>query len=100
MIVWHGTTTDCLPGIQAEGLHPGSFVAPNPELARNYSHKRALDVGAEGCVLIELDVPDAAVTEITSWWWTGDQLVLPAGCPASCIVSVDHSDPRPFQDAI
>jgi hypothetical protein len=100
MIVWHGTTIDCLEGIQRDGLHPGSFVAPNPELARNYSYKRAIDLGADSCVLIELDVPDAAVITVQSWWWTGDQLQLPAGCPASCILSVDHSDPRPFQDAV
>ena len=100
MIVWHGTTIDCLAGIQRDGLHPGSFVAPNPELARNYSYKRAIDLGADSCVLIELDVPDAAVITVQSWWWTGDQLQLPAGCPASCILSVDHSDPRPFQDAV
>ena len=27
----------------------------------------------------------------------GDQLLLPLGCPPSCIVSIDDSDPRPYQ---
>jgi len=46
--------------------------------------------------VIELDVPDAAVEEAVSWWWARDQLRLPAGCPPSCIVSIDDSDPPPF----
>jgi hypothetical protein len=100
MIVYHGTTIDCLAGIEAEGLHPGTFVAPNKELAQSYAYERAIVLGADSCVLFELDVPDAAVVKVTSWWWTGDQLLLPAGCPASCILSVDHADPRPFPDAV
>lgn len=95
MIVYHGTTIDCLEGIQRDGLHPGSFVAPTVALARDYAFDRAMKVGAESCVLLELDVPDAAVITHEGWWWTGEQLELPAGCPPSCIVSVDDSDPRP-----
>ncbi len=97
MIVYHGTTIDSLEGIQREGLRPGSFVAPNAALARDYAWDRALTLGADQCILLELDVPDAAVVEVQGWWWTGEQLMLPAGCPPSCIVSVDDSDPRPFQ---
>ena len=29
MIVYHGTTVDCREGILAEGLRPGTYVAPN-----------------------------------------------------------------------
>jgi hypothetical protein len=98
MIVFHGTTIDCLEGIKREGLRPGSFVAPNRQLAQDYAYDRAITLGADSCVLFELDVPDAAVEKAPqSWWWTGDQLMLPAGCPPSCILSIDDSDPRPFQ---
>jgi hypothetical protein len=55
-----------------------------------------MTLGADGCVVIELDVPRAAVVEAESWWWARDQLQLPAGCPPSCIVSVDHSQPPQF----
>ncbi|HUR85026.1 MAG TPA: hypothetical protein VMY78_06745 [Solirubrobacteraceae bacterium] len=97
MIVFHGTTVDCQEAIEREGLRPGSFVAPNPSLARDYAYHRAIGIGADACVLFELDVPDAAVVEVQGWWWTGTQLMLPAGCPASCILSIDDTDPRPFQ---
>lgn len=94
MIVFHGTTVDCLAAIRGEGLRPGSFVAPSSALAGEYAWHRAITLGADACVVIELDVPDAAVAEAQSWWWTGDQLQLPVGCPPSCIVSVEDFDPR------
>jgi hypothetical protein len=55
-----------------------------------------MDLGADSCVLYELDIPDAAVVEANSWWWARNQMQLPFGCPPSCIVSIDTSDPRPF----
>lgn len=97
MIVFHGTTVDCLEGIQRDGLRPGSYVAPNKELAQDYAYDRAITLGADTCVIFELDVPDAAITQVESWWWTGDQLILPLGCPPSCILSIDDTDPRPYQ---
>jgi len=97
MIVWHGTTIDCLAGIQAEGLRPGTYVAPNPSLARDYAFDRAITIGADSCVLFELDIPDPAVTAVEGWWWTGTQYILPVGCPPTCILSIDYSDPRPHQ---
>lgn len=99
MIVWHGTTIDCLPGIRAIGLRAGSFVAPNRRLASDYAWHRAMTLGADSCVIFELDVPDAAVEEVEGWWWTGTQLRMPYGCPASCIIAVDDSDPQPFSTA-
>ncbi|HEY0344218.1 MAG TPA: hypothetical protein VGC59_06210 [Solirubrobacteraceae bacterium] len=97
MIVYHGTTIDCLEGIRREGLRPGTYVAPSADLARSYALDRALTLGADGCVLFELDVPDASVVEVESWWWTGTQLLLPLGCSPECILSVDDSDPRDAQ---
>jgi hypothetical protein len=94
MIVFHGTTIDCLASIQAQGLRPGTFVAHRRTLAEEYAWHRAMTLGADGCVVLELDVPDAAVIDVQSWWWATGQLQLPAGCPPSCIVSVDDSDPR------
>jgi len=96
VIVFHGTTVDCLRSIQLEGLRPGSFVSESRELAGQYSCLRAITLGADACVVIELDVPRPAAVPAESWWWAEDQLQLPAGCPASCIVSVDDSDPRRF----
>lgn len=98
MIVFHGTTDDCFEGIRRDGLRPGSFVAPSKSLAQEYAYERAIKVGANSCVIFELDVPDAAVMQVESWWWTGDQLLLPMGCPATCILSVDDSDPRRYQN--
>ena len=97
MIVWHGTTDDCLEGIKREGLRPGTYVAPNKALAQDYAFDRAITIGADGCVVFELDVPDASVVQVEAWWWTGDQLILPLGCEPECILSIDDSDPRPFQ---
>jgi hypothetical protein len=96
VIIFHGTTVDRLASIRREGLRPRSFVSRSRELAGEYAWHRAMTVGADGCVVIELDVPSSAIVEAQSWWWARDQLQLPAGCPASCIVSVDDSDPRPF----
>jgi hypothetical protein len=96
VIVFHGTTVDCLASIRREGLRPQSFVAPSRALAGEYAWHRAMTLGADACVVIELDVPSAAVVEVQSWWWARGQLQLPAGCPPSCIVSVDDSDPRLF----
>ena len=96
MIVYHGTTIDCFESIEREGLRPGTFVSEDRALARQYSFYRAITLGADSCVLFELDVPASAVIEAESWWWARSQLQLPFGCPPSCIVSIDHSDPEPF----
>ncbi len=96
MIVYHGTTRERLASILADGLWPGSFVSESRALASQYSWLRAMTLGADACAVIELDVPRAAVVEAQSWWWAPGQLELPAGCPASCIVSVDDSDPPRF----
>jgi hypothetical protein len=97
MIVYHGTTIDCLEGIKREGLRPGTFVAPNIALARDYAYDRAMTLGADSCVVFTLDVPDATVAKVEAWWWTGDQYMLPLGCTPECILEIDDSDPRPFQ---
>jgi hypothetical protein len=97
MIVYHGTTIDCLEGIKAEGLWPGTFVAPNIDLARTYAFDRAITLGADSCVVFTLDVPDQTVERVEAWWWTGEQLLLPLGCTPECILEIDDSDPRPFQ---
>lgn len=96
VIVFHGTTPDLLPTIQQEGLRPGSYAADSRELAHEYAWQRARTSGADSCVVVELDVPDAAVEEVESWWWARGQLMVPAGCPPSCIVSVEESEHRPF----
>jgi hypothetical protein len=95
MIVYHGTTDDCVEGIKRDGLNPGTYVAPNPDLAREYAWLRAMTLGSEATFIFELDVPDASVVPVQSWWWAPNQLQLPAGCPASCIVSIDDSERRP-----
>jgi len=97
MIVYHGTTVDCRAGIIEHGLYPGTYVAPNKALSQDYAFDRAITIGADACVIFELDVPDAMIAKVEAWWWTGDQLLLPLGCPPSCIVSIDDSDPRPYQ---
>ena len=95
MIVYHGTTDECRAGIERDGLNPGSFVAGNADLAREYAWLRAMTLGCESTVIFELDVPAAAVVAAQSWWWAQNQMQMPAGCPASCIVGVDDSDERP-----
>lgn len=97
MVVYHGTTPDTVPGIRRDGLVPGSHVTPHRHLAVEYAWMRGIELGADYAVVIELDVPDAAVMEAQSWWWAPDQLQLPAGCPPSCIVSIDKIDSRPKQ---
>jgi hypothetical protein len=96
MIVFHGTTIDCLDSIRREGLRPGSFVSKTRAPAGDYSWQRAMTLGGDGCAVIELDVPPAAVIEVQSWWWAPGQLQLPVGCPATCILAVDDSDPPQF----
>ena len=56
-----------------------------------------ITLGADACVVFELDIPDPMIEKVESWWWTGEQLILPLGCLPSCIVSIDDSDPRPYQ---
>ena len=94
MIAFHGTTIDCLASIERDGLRPHSFVSRTRALAGEYAWLRAMTLGADAAVVIELDVPRAAVVDAESWWWASGQLTLPAGCPPSCIVSVDRSIPR------
>ena len=96
MIVFHGTTIERLDSIRADGLWPRSFVSESRALAAEYAWLRAMTLGADACAVIELDVPRAAVIDVQSWWWAPGQLQLPAGCPASCIVAIDDSDPRPL----
>jgi hypothetical protein len=99
MIVYHGTTVDCLGGIKAEGLRPGTYAAPNIDLARDYAFDRAITIGADSCVVFTLDVPDATVVQVEAWWWTGEQLLLPLGCTPECILEIDESDPRAYQSS-
>jgi RNA:NAD 2'-phosphotransferase (TPT1/KptA family) len=95
MIVFHGTTPDTVAGIQREGLVPGSHVTPHRALATEYAWMRGMELGADFAVVIELDVPDAAVITAQSWWWAQDQMQLPAGCPPSCIVAIEQVLERP-----
>lgn len=46
-------------------------------------------------VFHELDVPDAAVVEVQSWWWAQGHLLLPFGCPPDGILSIENSALRP-----
>jgi len=94
MIAFHGTTIDCLASIERDGLWPNAFVSRSRALAGQYAWLRAMTLGADAAVVIELDVPRAAVVDAESWWWASEQLTLPVGCPPSCIVSVDRSIPR------
>jgi hypothetical protein len=96
MIAFHRTTIDCLASIERDGLRPHSFVSRSRALAGQYAWLRAMTLGADAAVVIELDVPSAAAVEAESWWWAGGQLALPLGCPPSCIVSVDRSTPPQF----
>ena len=95
MIVYHGTTIENKEGIERDGLRPNSYVAASRELAVQYAHTRGLSRGSDGFVIYKLDVPDAAVVEVQSWWWAAGQLLLPFGCPPDGILSVDDSDLRP-----
>jgi len=85
MIVYHGTTAEHKDSILSEGLRPNSYVAATRELATDYAHHRGLSRGSDGYVIFEVDVPDAAVVEVQSWWWANGQLLLPFGAPPSGI---------------
>lgn len=94
MIVFHGTTIENQEGIEREGLRSNSYVASTRDLAVQWAKTRGLSRGADGIVIFEIDVPDAAVVESQSWWWAEGQLLLPFGCEPSGIVSVDVVDER------
>ena len=94
MIVFHGTTIENQEGIEREGLRSNSYVASTRDLAVQWAKTRGLSRGADGIVIFEIDVPDAAVVESQSWWWAEGQLLLPFGCESSGIVSVDVVDER------
>ena len=94
MIVYHGTTIENKDGIEREGLLANSYVASTRELAVEYAHTRGLSRGSDGFVIFEIDVPDAAVVEVQSWWWAAGQLLLPFGCEPSSILSVHAEDLR------
>jgi len=95
MIVWHGTTIENKAGIEREGLRPGSYAAKTRELAVEYANTRGRERGSDGFVIYEMDVPDAAVEEVQSWWWAAGQLFLPFGCPPEGIMSIVDLDLRP-----
>jgi hypothetical protein len=94
VIVYHGTTIENKEGIEREGLLSNSYVARTRELAVEYAHTRGLSRGSDGFVIFEIDVPDAAVVEVQSWWWAPGQLLLPFGCEPSSILSVHDEDLR------
>jgi hypothetical protein len=94
MIVWHGTTIENKESIEREGLRANSYVASTRELAETWAHTRGNERGADGFVIFEIDVPDAAVVESQSWWWAEGQLLLPFGCEPEGIVSVYDVDLR------
>lgn len=95
MIVYHGTTIENKEGIERDGLLPNSYVAASRELAVEYAQTRGMSRGSDGFVIYKLDVPDAAVVEVQSWWWAPGQLCLPFGCPPGGILSIDDFDLRP-----
>ena len=94
MIVYHGTTIENKAAIEREGLRPNSYVASTLALAREWARVRGLSRGSDGFVVFEVDVPDAAVVEVQSWWWAEGQLLLPFGAPPSGIVAIDDDDFR------
>ncbi len=95
MIVWHGTTIEHKESIEANGLLANSYVAASRDLAVEYATTRSHSRGSDGVVIYELDVPDAAVVEMQSWWWAQGQLCLPFGCPPDGILSIEDIDLRP-----
>ncbi|MGI8729432.1 MAG: hypothetical protein ACR2LK_05495 [Solirubrobacteraceae bacterium] len=95
MIVYHGTTIEHKQSIENQGLLANSYVAATRDLAVEYARTRGLARGSDGFVIFELDVPDAAVVEVQSWWWAPGQLLLPWGCPTDGILSIDDVDLRP-----
>jgi RNA:NAD 2'-phosphotransferase (TPT1/KptA family) len=99
VIVYHGTTIENKESIEREGLRPNSYVASTYELAMTWAHTRGLERGADGFVVFEVDVPDAAVVQSQSWWWAEGQLLLPFGAPPEGVVVVTHDDQRTSPDA-
>jgi RNA:NAD 2'-phosphotransferase (TPT1/KptA family) len=93
VIVYHGTTAEHKASILSEGLRPNSYVAATRELATEYAHHRGLTRGSDGYVIFEVDVPDAAVVEVQSWWWANGQLCLPFGAPPEGITVVEADLP-------
>ena len=98
MIVYHGTTAEHKDSILSEGLRPNSYVAATRELATDYAHHRGLSRGSDGYVIFEVDVPDAAVVEVQSWWWANGQLLLPFGAPPSGITIIEADLPPEDED--
>ncbi len=94
MIVYHGTTAEHQEGILSEGLRPNSYVAATRELATDYAHHRGLSRGSDGYVIFEVDVPEAAVVEVQSWWWAEGQLLLPFGALPSGITLIEADLPQ------
>ncbi len=94
MIVWHGSTIENKEGIERDGLRPNSYCARTRELASEYAQVRSKERGSDGYVLYEVDVPDAAVVEVQSWWWANGQLLLPFGAPPSGLTLVEAEDLR------
>jgi len=94
VIVYHGTTIENKDGIDRDGLRPNSYVARTRELAVEYAKVRGLERGSDGVVIYEVDVPDAAVVEVQSWWWANGQLLLPFGAPPSGMVVLENIDLR------
>jgi hypothetical protein len=94
VIVYHGTNIENRDSILREGLRPNSYVASTLELAQDWARTRSLERGADGFVIFEVDVPDAAVVESQSWWWAEGQLLLPFGAPPSGVVVLDAADLR------
>jgi hypothetical protein len=98
MIVWHGTTIENKEAIEREGLRPGSYASRTRELASDYAKVRSMERGSDGYALFEVDVPDAAVVEVQSWWWAAGQLLLPYGAPPSGLSLVELDDLRDEDD--
>src|ERR1019366_9090195 len=72
MTAFHGTTIDCPASMERDGLWPNSFVSRSRALAGQYAWLRAMTLGADAAVVIELDVPRAAVVDAESWGWASE----------------------------
>ena len=99
MIVYHGTTSEHKESIERDGLRPNSYVAATRALATEYAHHRGLTRGSDGYVIFEVDVPDAAVVEVQSWWWANGQLLLPFGAPPTGITLIEADLPPEDEEA-
>ncbi len=75
-------------------MRPNSYVAATRDLAETWANTRAKERGADGFVIFEVDVPDAAVVESQSWWWAEGQLLLPFGAPPEGVRVLDADDLR------